>query len=116
MNVCSLIYNICIWLITDQRLAKEDKLVKLEPIKNNAIAPMAAWLLMLNATAVSDGSASDTFKVQEPEFRLYPELQLEHTAELVTEHIRQLLAVHLLIVRLITFWTDSDIPETVEVM
>ena len=79
-------------------------LVKLEPIESSAITPMAAWLLVLNDSAVPDASASDfavldipasdTFKVQEPEFKLYPELQLVHTAELVAEHIWQLLAVH----------------------
>ena len=92
---------------------------------------MAAWLLVLNASAVPDASASvfavpdvlgSEFAVpvpeilQEVEFKLYPELQFVQTVESLTEHTWQFSTMHLLTVRLIIFWTGPDNPEIVEVM
>ena len=59
---------------------------------------------------------SDSDKMQEPEFKLYPELQFTQTVELIGEHCWQLLAVHLLTVSLTIFRTGLGTPETAESM
>ena len=120
--------NICIWLITDHRLAIEDKFAKLEPTDNKAIAPIKTWLIMLNDFAVFEFEIScwedwvfccgdGVFnKFQLPTLKLNPELQITQTEESVAEHIWQLLDVHFLTIRLINLWTGPDIPEILESM
>ena len=113
--------NSCNWLITDHKLAIEDKSVKEEPTHINIIAPIATWLVVLNNLANSDALVSccagwEAGKFQFPELKLKPGLQVVQTEESETVHIWQLLAKHLLTVKLIIFWTSPDIPETVESM
>ena len=69
---------------------------------------------MLRVLAVSDILFSH--RLLPSKLRLYPALQVAQTEESVTLHILQLLAVHLLTVKLMIFWTDPDIPETIESM
>ena len=113
--------NNCIWLITDHKLDIEDKFVQLKPTDINAIIPITTWLIVLNNLAVSDLEVSccgdlTSKDFQLPTFKINPEFQVAQTEESVTVHILQLLTVHLLIVKLIIFWTGLDIPEIVEVM
>ena len=120
-------------MIDDHKVANEDKLVKLTPIENIAVAAIAPWVAVLNDFAVSDSFTVELpefkldtelqlpeFKLdtelQLPEFKLYPELQLVQTEESVAEHIWQLLGVHFLTVNLIMFWTGLANPAIFEIM
>ena len=99
--------NICIWLITDHKLAIEDIFVKLGPTDINTTAPITTWLAVLNDFAVSDIEVSCwadwvfccadwvVIKFQLPEFKIYPELQISQIEESVTVHIWQFPTVHL---------------------
>ena len=74
---------------------------------------------MLSIFEVSDILVSGILvsgKLQLPKLKLNPGLQVAQTEESEFEHLRQLLAAHFLIIRLITFWTGLGIPEIVELM
>ena len=92
--------NSCIWLIIDHKLANEEIFIKEDASESKTITPMHTWQVILNSFPLSDSG-----KLQAPEFKLYPELQLVQTEESVAEHFMQLLAVHFLIVNLIMLLT-----------
>ena len=46
--------NICIWFITDHKLASEDKLAKPSINDNNVIVIITPWIVVLNDLATSE--------------------------------------------------------------
>ena len=76
--------NICIWFKADHKIANKDKLVKLIPTENKAVAAVAPWMDEPNDFAVSDA--------------IKPQSS----------------AVFFLTFSLIIVWAGSVIPETVE--